>query len=154
MIVSEEVRRALIERGLSEKQVDNKYVGICLDLFAEDGARLAIKEAEAKNAEAAQYLIDARAKAREIEEYAQRKRDEADSVCAGIVEAEKKYGVLEDKRAITAVQLFVHLIEIGKAGGADPDDAVNSAGYMVYAFLGGKARVEENENNEGWTRIA
>ena len=38
------------------------------------------------------------------------------------------------------VALYAALLTMGEKAGADAEDAVRNAGYVVYAYLGGQAR--------------
>lgn len=47
---------------------------------------------------------------------------------------------LHSDNAQDALVLYKALVDVGTSAGADGNTAVSNAGYVVYAFLGGKAR--------------
>jgi 3-phosphoglycerate kinase len=51
-----------------------------------------------------------------------------------------KNGVITDEKARNVVALYAALLTMGEKAGADAEDAVRNAGYVVYAYLGGQAR--------------
>lgn len=57
-----------------------------------------------------------------------------------ISEAQKEHGVITDEKARNVVALYAALLTMGEKAGADAEDAVRNAGYVVYAYLGGQAR--------------
>lgn len=56
-----------------------------------------------------------------------------------LTEAQEKAGDLEDSRAKDAIALYSALISVAMKSGADGASAVENAGYILYAYLGGQA---------------
>lgn len=56
-----------------------------------------------------------------------------------LTEAQEKSGDLEDSRAKDTIALYSALISVAVKSGADGASAVENAGYILYAYLGGQA---------------
>ena len=66
-----------------------------------------------------------------------------------IVKAKEQYGEVTDEKARTVISLYGTLLEMTKKTGVKGVDAINNAGYIVYAFLGGQAKREITFTSDG-----
>ena len=80
--------------------------------------------------------------------------DEASATLLALKEAENEYGKLNDEKARTAAALYCAILNMSlnakgenARGTADVDNCITTAGYVLYAFLGGQAKREINNND-------
>ena len=121
-------------RGARADIID--YGAILVNLFMPDDGKMLIREAQGQVAEMRQLVNDLR------KEYAELKRkiEGLSDTLLAISEAQKEHGVITDEKARNVVALYAALLTMGEKAGADAEDAVRNAGYVVYAYLGGQAR--------------
>jgi hypothetical protein len=55
----------------------------------------------------------------------------SDTITA-IVEAQEKYGEVTDEKAKNVIALYGSLLEMNEKAGADGNDSVRNAGYVLY----------------------
>ena len=131
-----EIKTELRKIGLSEQQVNSETAKLLICNFIPEKEQELIMEA-------ARQVKRSRQKVDEAESRLERtNRDLLE-----IKKTEEEYGEITDERAKTAISLFAAIINISKGRNADINNAVNSAGYIVYAYLGGQGK-RDDENHE------
>ena len=132
MKLSNDMIMRLMAAGLTKAQATSTAAEVAVNLFMPD-------EGKALMAEAKKQVDEMRQQAFTI------KRDIAScsETLKAIGEAKDKYGQITDERAIQAIALYGALLQINERQGVEGDESVKSAGYIVYAYLGGQARQTE-----------
>ena len=140
MKLSNDMINRLMVAGLTRAQAQSTAAEVAVNLFMPDEGRALMEEAK-----------------RQVDEMSKKARDlqlrvyEVSDTLAGIAEAKDKYGQITDEKAIQTIALYGALISINEKNGVHGEDAIRSAGYITYAYLGGQARsvipwVGENDN--------
>ena len=133
-----EMIRRLIEAGLTKQQASSVTAETLVNLFMPDDGKALIREAKLQVSEM-QGMVNSLKK----EYYDLKQKIEGlSSTLLAITEAQKEYGAVTDDQARNVVALYGALVSMGEKAGADPEDAVRNAGYVVYAYLGGQAKRE------------
>lgn len=68
-----------------------------------------------------------------------RQMEEVAGTLQALTEAQEQYGAITEEKAKNAVALYAALISVAQKAGADGEDSVQNAGYILYAYLGGQA---------------
>lgn len=134
--MTEDLIRRLIAAGLSKQQASSVTAETLVNLFMPDDGKMLIREAKGQVDEMRQLVNNLR------KEYAELKRkiEGLSDTLLAISEAQKEHGVITDEKARNVVALYAALLTMSEKAGADAEDAVRNAGYVVYAYLGGQAR--------------
>ena len=127
----------LMQRGLTYQQASSKGVGLAAEILKTDEDRLLMKDTRVACAEMMQDVKEAKAAALAQAAEAEAKVKEISDVVLRIKEAADENGGLTDERAKNALALYASLIDVG--GKVNEEVALESAGYIVYAYLGGQA---------------
>ena len=127
------IRQYLIDNGMRKQYVDGNVAERVVDLmirYMASGASGAIDSAlEIKIKEKEKAVSN-------LDDAIKRKKDEFGS----IIEIEKEYDGVLSQKAKEVVAMYNALINIGDKKNADPDISVRNAGFVMYAYLGGKAK--------------
>lgn len=75
--------------------------------------------------------------------------EEVAGTLQALTEAQEEYGAVTEEKAKNAVALYAALISVAQKAGADGEDAVQNAGYILYAYLGGQAARNINSGDNG-----
>ena len=129
MKLSNDMIMRLMAAGLTKAQATSTAAEVAVNLFMPDDGRALMAEAKKQVDDMRKMAFELRST---IAEY-------SDTLTA-IVEAKEKYGQITDERAIQAIALYGALLRINEAKGVEGDESAKSAGYIVYAYLGGQAR--------------
>lgn len=129
MKLSNDMIMRLMAAGLTKAQATSTAAEVAVNLFMPDDGRALMAEAKKQVDDMRKVAFELRSK---IAEY-------SDTLTA-IVEAKEKYGQITDERAIQAIALYGALLRINEAKGVEGGESAKSAGYIVYAYLGGQAR--------------
>ena len=66
--------------------------------------------------------------------------DNLSSTLHAVSEAQEQHGAVTDEKARNIIALYGTLLAMSQKAGADAEDAVRNASYILYAYLGGQAR--------------
>ena len=128
--MTDELIRKLMAAGLTAETITNLYMN-------EDGKILI--------AEAKRQVDQMRAVINSLEyEYRMLKSkisDISDNLLS-VIDAQKEHGTITDDKAKNIVALYASLLSMNQNMGADPNDSVKNASYILYAYLGGQAKRE------------
>lgn len=128
--MTQELIDLLISEGLTKTQATSITAETVLKICMPNDGKLLIKEAHHQVEKMQQMVQDSITK--EIEALG--------STFEAVVKAKEQYGEVTDEKAKTVISLYGALLEMTKKTGVKGVDAINNAGYIVYAFLGGQAR--------------
>ena len=59
-----------------------------------------------------------------------------------VSEAQEQHGPVTDEKARNIIALYGALLAMSQKAGADAEDAVRNACYILYAYLGGQVRMD------------
>ena len=130
-LVSEELKNKLMsEYGMSKVQVNGTTVEKVVRCFMDSEEDVVLQE-KIREIENADVLLHAslnliREREREVERIEER-----------LLSVEERYGEIEDKRAITAIQLFNTIAKCANDF-TSREDSAKYASYAVYAYLAGR----------------
>lgn len=134
--MTDDLIKQLIAAGLTKQQASSVTAETLVRLFMKEDGKILIKEAQRQVSEM-QVLVD-KLKV-EYKDLTQKISAVSDTLLA-ITEAQKEHGEVSDDRAKNVVALYGALLSMNERIGAEATDSVRSAGYIVYAFLGGQAK--------------
>jgi heat-inducible transcriptional repressor len=66
--------------------------------------------------------------------------DSLSATLIAVSEAQEQHGAVTDEKARNIIALYGALLAMSQKAGADAEDAVRNASYILYAYLGGQAR--------------
>lgn len=133
-----EMIKQLMAAGLNKQQATSVTAETLVNLFMEDDGKLLMKEAQRQVLEM-QSIVQALKS--EYNDLMQEMSRVSDTILS-ITEAQNEHGIISDEKAKNVVALYAALLSMNEKAGADPADSVKSAGYVVYAYLGGQAKRE------------
>jgi hypothetical protein len=136
--MTDDLIRQLMASGLSKQQASSVTAETLVRLFMKEDGKILIAEAQRQVSEM-QALVN-RLHA-EYNELMQKISSVSDTLLA-ITEAQKEHGEVTDEKAKNVVALYGALLAMNEHAGADANDSVRNAGYVVYAYLGGQAKRE------------
>ena len=144
-MLSNDTKEWLVAQGLTKQQADSITADVTVRAFLADNkdASLVLAEANAQVEMMRKIVNEAQAQLRNLKEELSATTD----VILSIREAQEEHGAIADQRAKDALALYAALLNMNKKMGTNGLDAITPAGYMVYAYLGGQAR--RNINNDG-----
>ena len=131
-----EIKTELRKIGLSEQQVNSETAKLLICNFIPEKEQELIMEAARQVKRSRRIVQEAEERSRQL-----------NSDILEIKKAEEEYGKINDERARNALALFAAIINISKKRDADIDEVIQSAGYIVYAYLGGQGK-RDDENHE------
>ena len=145
--MTQEFIERLIAEGLTKAQATSVTAETVLRVCMPDDGTMLIKEAY-HQVEKMQNMV------RDLKNQYDNLTDEIEalgSTFEAVVKAKDQYGEVTDEKARTVISLYGALLEMTKKAGVKGVDAINNAGYIVYAFLGGQARREIVFGSDGET---
>ncbi len=128
----------LIEQGLTRQQASSRTTEKVVEILTRNNNEALLNEAE-------HYVSDMRLVVESLRGDYERLLEKIDGLSdavQSISDAQKEYGELTDEKAKNLVTLYAALLSMNLKAGADPNESVKNAGYVLYAFLGGQARRE------------
>ena len=131
-----EIKTELRKIGLSEQQVNSETAKLLICNFIPEKEQELIMEAARQVKRSRRIVQEAEERSRQL-----------NSDILEIKKAEEEYGKINDERVRNALALFAAIINISKKRDADIDEVIQSAGYIVYAYLGGQGK-RDDENHE------
>lgn len=138
--MTEDLITRLMSAGLSKQQATSVTAETLVQLFMNDDGKTLIREARQQVVEMRSVVEDLRKEYNALQE---KINGISDSITA-VQEAQEKYGDVTDEKARNAMALYAALLSMSAKAGADPEDTVRNAGYIVHAYLGGQAKREIN----------
>lgn len=138
-MLDEKIIQTLVAAGLTEQQAKTKTAEVLLNMNTPDVMSVAVKNAEIELAKIRSDVNSARARLEEIRTQA----SEMSKTIQCVADAADKYGEITDERAKTVIALYGALLDMGEKLGCDCDRNLESAGYIMYAFLGGQAKRDQ-----------
>lgn len=134
--MTDDLIRRLIAAGLTKQQASSTTAETLVRLFMPEDGKMLIREARQQ---VAKMQATVNALQREYNELSAKIKQLSDNVLAAI-EAQKEFGSITDEKARNTVALYSALLGMNQRAGADGTEAVQNAGYVMYAYLGGQAR--------------
>jgi polyhydroxyalkanoate synthesis regulator phasin len=134
--MTEDLIKSLMLAGLTKQQATSTTANTLVRLFMPEDGKMLLQEAKQQVAEM-QALVD-----RLKDEYTnlQGKLDSLSSTLLAVSEAQEQHGAVTDEKARNIIALYGALLAMSQKAGADAEDAVRNASYILYAYLGGQAR--------------
>ncbi len=144
MAISDELIRQFMSFGLSKQQATSTTTEKLVEYFMPDEGKSLILEAK-RQVSAMEDMVNML-----DDEYHKlvRKMKEMSDTITAIAEAREKYGEVTDEKAKNVIALYGSLLEMNEKAGADGNDSVRNAGYVLYAYLGGQAKRDVNYMNQ------
>ena len=144
MAISDELIRQFMNFGLSKQQATSTTTEKLVEYFMPDEGKSLILEAK-RQVSAMEDMVNML-----DDEYHKlvRKMKEMSDTITAIAEAQEKYGEVTDEKAKNVIALYGSLLEMNEKAGADGNDSVRNAGYVLYAYLGGQAKRDVNYMNQ------
>ena len=124
--------------GLTKQQASSVTAETLVNLFMQDDGKILIKEAQLQVSEMQKTVSDLKEEYRRLEQ----KIHSISDTLLSISKAQKEHGDITDEKAKNIVALYAALLAMNEKAGADPNDSVKNAGYVLYAYLGGQAKRE------------
>ena len=134
--MTDDLIRRLIAAGLTKQQASSTTAETLVRLFMPEDGKMLIREAKQQVTEMQATVAALRS---EYNDLTGKIKQLSDNVLAAI-EAQKEFGSITDEKARNAVALYSALLGMNQRAGADGTEAVQNAGYVMYAYLGGQAR--------------
>ena len=134
--MTEDLIKSLMLAGLTKQQATSTTANTLVRLFMPEDGKMLLQEARQQVAEM-QALVD-----RLKDEYTnlQGKLDSLSATLIAVSEAQEQHGSVTDEKARNIIALYGALLAMSQKAGADAEDAVRNASYILYAYLGGQAR--------------
>lgn len=136
--MTDDMIRRLIAAGLSKQQASSVTAETLVNLFMPDDGKVLIREARSQVSEMSKIVNELKKEYLNL----QKKIEEVSDTLLAINEAQKEFGTITEEKARTVLSLYAALLSMGQKAGADVDDSIRNAGYVVYAYLGGQAKRE------------
>ena len=144
--MTQDLVRRLIEAGLSKQQATSATAETLVRLFMPEDGKMLIQEAKLQ-------VDEMRATVKRLQddyEALQRKMNESIDVINTLAEVQKEFGAITEDKARNAIALYGSLISMGMKAGADGHESVESASYIMYAYLGGQAKRDVTYTDGEW----
>ena len=134
--MTDDLIRRLMLAGLTKQQATSTTANTLVRLFMPEDGKMLIQEAK-KQVDEMQSLVD-----KLKGEYSDLKArlDGLSSTLLAVNEAQTQHGTVTDEKARNIIALYGALLAMSQKAGADAEDAVKNASYILYAYLGGQAR--------------
>ncbi len=142
--MSDDLIKLLMAAGLNKQQAGSVTAETCAEVFMRDDGKALIAEAKRQVSEMRSMVIELQRK--HFEEMTQLRN--ISSTLSGLAEAKENYGDVADEKARNVVALYAALLSMNEKTGASAEEAVKSASYVVYAYLGGQAKREITYNGD------
>ncbi len=142
--MTDDLIRVLMAAGLSRQQANSVTAETAAQVFMQEDGKVLIAEARRQVSEM-QGMVN-NLKGQYYEQI--RKMEDISGTLSGLVEAKDNYGDVADEKARNIVALYAALLSMNEKTGASADEAVKSASYVVYAYLGGQAKREITYNRD------
>lgn len=134
--MTDDLIRQLMAAGLTKQQATSVTAETLVHLFMDTDGKLLIQEAQHQVDEMRSLV---RSLQKDYDGLKKKLTDLSDAILA-IADAQEQYGAINDEKAKTILAMYAALLSMNERAGADPEDSVKNAGYVMYAYLGGQAR--------------
>ena len=138
IVMTDELIKQLMAAGLNKQQVSSVTAETLVRLFMKEDGKVLIKEAQRQVSEMQALVNQLKAEYNGL----MQKIGSVSETLLAISEAQKEHGEITDEKAKNVVALYGALLAMNENAGADANDSVRNAGYVVYAYLGGQAKRE------------
>lgn len=136
--MTDDLVKQLIAAGLTKQQATSVTAETLTQLFMKEDGKLLIKEAHRQVTEMQALLDDLKS---EYDGLILKINSISETLLA-VFKSQKEHGEIKDSRAKDVVALYGALLSMNEYAGADANDSIRNAGYVVYAYLGGQAKRE------------
>jgi len=126
----------LMASGLSKQQATSVTAETLVELFTKEDGKILIAEAQRQVSEMRAIIDELH---NEYDDLMEKLSAISDTFVA-IKKAQEEYGEVTDEKAREVVSLYGALLTMNERMGADANESIKNAGYIIYAFLGGQAR--------------
>ena len=134
--MTEDLIKRLMLAGLTKQQATSTTANTLVRLFMPEDGKLLIQEAR-QQVDEMKALVD---KLKGEYNDLKGRLDSLSSTLLAVSEAQEQHGAVRDERARNIIALYGALLAVSQKAGADAEDAVKNASYVLYAYLGGQAR--------------
>lgn len=134
--MTEDLIKRLMLAGLTKQQATSTTANTLVRLFMPEDGKLLIQEAR-QQVDEMKALVD---KLKGEYNDLKGRLDSLSSTLLAVSEAQEQHGAVTDERARNIIALYGALLAMSQKAGADAEDAVKNASYVLYAYLGGQAR--------------
>jgi len=131
MAISKELIDILMEYGLTHQQATNKTAETCAKAFMDADSQILVKEANNQVEIMKKIVDDLRNDYRKL----------SDAILS-IQKAQTEYGAITENKAKNTLALYASILALNEKMHVNPDKSAESAGYILYAYLGGQAKRE------------
>lgn len=136
--MTDDLIKQLMAAGLNKQQASSVTAETLVRLFMKEDGKVLIKEAQRQVSEMQALVNQLKAEYNGL----MQKIGSVSETLLAISEAQKEHGEITDEKAKNVVALYGALLAMNENAGADANDSVRNAGYVVYAYLGGQAKRE------------
>ena len=136
--MTDDLIKQLMAAGLNKQQASSVTAETLVRLFMKEDGKVLIKEAQRQVSEMQALVNQLKAEHNGL----MQKICSVSETLLAISEAQKEHGEITDEKAKNVVALYGALLAMNENAGADANDSVRNAGYVVYAYLGGQAKRE------------
>lgn len=136
--MTDDLIKQLMAAGLNKQQASSVTAETLVRLFMKEDGKVLIKEAQRQVSEMQALVNQLKAEHNGL----MQKIGSVSETLLAISEAQKEHGEITDEKAKNVVALYGALLAMNENAGADANDSVRNAGYVVYAYLGGQAKRE------------
>lgn len=136
--MTDDLIRQLMAAGLTKQQATSVTTEKLIQVFMKEDGKILISEAKRQVEEMRSLLA---ALKQDYYELKQEMKQVSETIL-GVRDAQEKYGEITEDRAKNVIALYSAILSVNQKAGASPSEAVNAAGFTMYAFLGGQAKRE------------
>ncbi len=134
--MTNEMITRLMAAGLTKQQASSVTAETLVSLFMPNDGKMLMREAQLRVAEMQKTVDDLRMDYEELKERISRISD----TLLVVQDAQEKHGEIQDEKAKNVIALYATLLAMNEKRGVSVTVSAESAGYIVYAYLGGQAR--------------
>ena len=134
--MTEDLIRRLMLAGLTKQQATSTTANTLVRLFMPEDGKILIQEARQQVDEMKALVDKLKGEYNELKG----RLDSLSATLIAVSEAQEQHGAVTDEKARNIIALYGALLAMSQKAGADAEDAVRNASYILYAYLGGQAR--------------
>jgi polyhydroxyalkanoate synthesis regulator phasin len=134
--MTEDLIKSLMLAGLTKQQATSTTANTLVRLFMPENGKMLIQEARQQVDEIKALVDKLKGEYNELKG----RLDNLSSTLHAVSEAQEQHGSVTDEKARNIIALYGALLAMSQKAGADAEDAVRNASYILYAYLGGQAR--------------
>ena len=129
--MTNELKELLMSKGLTKQQVNSVTVEVCVNALMPNDCAALIAESARQVKEMRDMVFGLRKEYMTL----------ADSILE-IQKAQTEFGSITDERGKNALSLYASIMAMNEKSKVPPELSAESAGYILYAYLGGQAKRE------------